>query len=234
MEKAKILVADDEIEIQQLLKRYLEREGYNVDTASDGEMALFYSRSKKYELIILDIMMPKIDGIEVCRIMRNETNVPILMLTAKDDEIDKVLGLGIGADDYITKPFSINEVVARVKAHLRRFLSLNTDNREVKSQRKFFGDIAIDFSSYTVYKDNEVVALRTKEFELLKFFANNPNQVFTLSQIFRNVWGDEYYEDDNTVRVHIRRLRQKIERDPDNPELIQTVWRIGYKLVGDQ
>jgi len=178
MGNIRVLIADDEKEIRDLVKKYLEPELYQVDTAVDGEEALRLFESHKYDLILLDLMMPKIDGIEVCRRLRNLTNIPILMLTAKDQEIDKILGLGIGADDYMTKPFSINELVARIKAHLE--------------------------------------------------------QVFTKSQIFRQVWGSAYLEDDNTVMVYIRKLRKKIEADPSDPRWIQTVWGIGYKFAGEK
>ncbi|CEH31477.1 PhoP family transcriptional regulator [Aneurinibacillus migulanus] len=234
MEDIRVLIADDEKEIRDLLKKYLERELYKVDVAVNGEEALTLFDKNKYNLIILDLMMPKIDGIEVCRRLRNKTNVPILMLTAKDHEVDKILGLSIGADDYITKPFSINEVVARVKALMRRFLILGSDgNSHEKTLIKFKG-ITIDLKKYTVTISGEEVSLTAKEFELLKFFASHPEQVFTKTQLFRNVWGSEYLEDDNTVMVHIRKLRKKIEDDPSDPKFIQTVWGIGYKFVGEK
>ncbi|WP_425448985.1 response regulator transcription factor [Dethiothermospora halolimnae] len=231
MEDIKILVADDEVEIQKLLKRYLEREGYEVDTASHGQEAIDLITNNKYSLIVLDLMMPKVDGIEVCRRIRDRVSALILMLTAKDSEIDKVLGLSIGADDYITKPFSINEVVARVKAHLRRYYVIGAKGEYKEDRYKEIGKIKIDFDSYCVYINSEPVKLTAIEFKLLKFFINNPKQVFTKAQIFRNVWGDNYYEDDNTVMVHIRRLRKKIEDNPKEPKLIQTVWGIGYKFT---
>lgn len=234
MKEIRVLIADDEKEIRDLLKKYLERELYKVDVAVNGEEALTLFDQNKYNLIILDLMMPKIDGIEVCRRLRNKTNVPILMLTAKDHEIDKILGLSIGADDYITKPFSINEVVARVKALMRRFLILGSDGNSYEKTLIKFKGITIDLKKYTVIIAGEEVSLTAKEFELLKFFASHPEQVFTKTQLFRNVWGSEYVEDDNTVMVHIRKLRKKIEDDPSDPKLIQTVWGIGYKFVGEK
>lgn len=209
MEQGKILVAEDDREIRMLLKKYLEKEGYEVDTACDGAEALASFERYPYHLVLLDVMMPKMDGIEVCRRLRNQSNIPILMLTAKDGEVDMILGLGMGADDYITKPFRINEVLARVKAQLRRYFLLGTKQDE--NQLKVFGNLTIDMASYSVQRGEEPIVLTAKEFQLLKFFSDHPNQVFTKAQIFRQVWGDEYIEDDNTVMVHIRRLRKKIE-----------------------
>lgn len=236
MGNIRVLVADDEKEIRDLVKKYLERELYQVDTAVDGEEALRLFESYKYDLILLDLMMPKIDGIEVCRRLRNLTNIPILMLTAKDQEIDKILGLGIGADDYMTKPFSINELLARIKAHLRRFLVLGSETDSAVSSEESlirYKGLSIDLKKYSATIEGEKIALTAKEFELLKFFASHSEQVFTKTQIFRQVWGSAYLEDDNTVMVHIRKLRKKIEADPSDPKWIQTVWGIGYKFAGD-
>ncbi|PCN44998.1 DNA-binding response regulator [Brevibacillus laterosporus] len=234
MEEIRVLIVDDEKEIRDLLRKYLERELYQVDVAVNGEEALQMFEKKKYNLLILDVMMPKIDGIEVCRRLRNKTNIPILMLTAKDHEIDKILGLSMGADDYITKPFSINEVVARVKAIMRRFLILGSDDRSYENTLLTFKGITIDLKKYTVHLAGEMISLTAKEFELLKFFASHPEQVFTKTQLFRQVWNSEYVEDDNTVMVHIRKLRMKIEANPSEPKYIQTVWGIGYKFVGEK
>ncbi|MBA4536790.1 response regulator transcription factor [Bacillus aquiflavi] len=234
MEDVRVLVADDEKEIRNLLKKYLERELYKVDVAVNGEEALKLFAQNKYNLIILDIMMPKIDGVEVCRKLRDQTNVPILMLTAKDTEVDKILGLTIGADDYITKPFSMNEFIARIKAHMRRYLILGSEqHHEDKSTIKFKG-LTINLKTYTVTKNEKEISLTAKELKLLKFFVSHPEQVFTKTQLFRNAWGDHYIEDDNTVMVHIRKLRKKIEDDPSNPKYIQTVWGIGYKFTGER
>lgn len=229
-----MLIADDEKEIRDLLKTYLKRECYEVDVAVDGEDALGLFEQNHYHLVILDVMMPKIDGIEVCRRMRNHTNVPILMLTAKDLEGDKILGLSIGADDYITKPFSVNEVLARIKAMLRRYLVLGSESRSDEQSLIQFKGLTINLKTYTVTAGGQEISLTAKEFELLKFFASNPGQVFTKTQLFRNAWSDQYIEDDNTVMVHIRRLRKKIEPDPSDPQFIQTVWGIGYKFVGEK
>ncbi|ONG95175.1 response regulator transcription factor [Bacillus cereus] len=234
MKDIRILIADDDKEIRNLLKIYLERELYMVDTAINGDEALQLFNQNNYNLVILDLMMPKVDGIEVCRKLRDKTNVPILMLTAKDHEVDKILGLSIGADDYITKPFSIHEVIARVKALMRRFLVLGSDANTQEKTTLTFKGLLIDLNTYTVHTNKEEINLTGKELELLKFFTSNPGQVFTKTQLFRNVWDDNYIEDDNTVMVHIRKLRKKIEIDPSNPKFIQTVWGIGYKFVGEQ
>lgn len=234
MEDVRVLIADDEKEIRDLLKKYLERELYTVDIAINGEEAIRLFEQNKYNLIILDLMMPKIDGIEVCRRLRDKTNIPILMLTAKDQEVDKILGLSIGADDYITKPFSINEVVARVKALMRRFLILGSNTNTQEETVLTFKGLTIDLKKYTANVNGKEISLTGKELELLKFFASNPEQVFTKTQIFRNVWDSNYIEDDNTVMVHIRKLRKKIETNPSDPKFIQTVWGIGYKFVGEK
>ncbi|ACK60806.1 MULTISPECIES: response regulator transcription factor [Bacillus] len=234
MKDIRILIADDDKEIRNLLKIYLERELYMVDTAINGEEALHLFNQNNYNLVILDLMMPKIDGIEVCKKLRDKTNIPILMLTAKDHEVDKILGLSIGADDYITKPFSIHEVIARVKALMRRFLVLGSNNTAQEKTTLSFKGLTINLNTYTVHTNKEEISLTGKELELLKFFTSNPGQVFTKTQLFRNVWDDNYIEDDNTVMVHIRKLRKKIEIDPSNPKFIQTIWGIGYKFVGEK
>lgn len=234
MKDIRILIADDDKEIRNLLKIYLERELYMVDTAINGKEALHLFNQNNYNLVILDLMMPKIDGIEVCKKLRDKTNVPILMLTAKDHEVDKILGLSIGADDYITKPFSIHEVIARVKALMRRFFVLGSNNTAQEKTTLSFKGLTINLNTYTVHTNKEEISLTGKELELLKFFTSNPGQVFTKTQLFRNVWDDNYIEDDNTVMVHIRKLRKKIEIDPSNPKFIQTIWGIGYKFVGEK
>lgn len=236
MQPIRVLVADDEREIRELVKKYLERELYAVDTASNGEEALRLFELNKYNLVVLDLMMPYIDGVEVCRRIREKSNVPLLMLTAKDEEMDKIVGLGIGADDYMTKPFSIHELIARSKAQLRRFMILGSEaigSAKEDTLLRFTG-LIIDTKKYTVMRDGQEVHLTAKEFELLKLFAAHPEQVFTKTQIFRQVWGSQYIEDDNTVMVHIRKLRLKVESNPSEPKLIQTVWGIGYKFAGER
>src|SRR5699024_6502566 len=178
--------------------------------------------------------MPKVDGIEVCRRLRNKTNIPILMLTAKDQEVDKVLGLGIGADDYITKPFSINEVIARVKSLMRRFLILGSDGESLEKTSIQYKDLTIDLKKYISVIGGEEVPLTAKEFELLKFLAAHNEQVFTKRQLYRNVWDSDYIEDDNTVMLHMRKIRKIIDVDPSNLHFIEIVCGIGYKFVSEQ
>lgn len=236
MESARILVADDETEIRNLLAKYLEREGYAVDTARTGVEALSLALRRRYDLAILDIMMPELDGFETCARLRKDYDLPILFLSARDGESDKVSGLVLGADDYVTKPFSVNELVARVRAHIRR----DRRNRERESDREpvaepvpsAFG-IEITLERHEVRKDGAIISLTPKEFDLLVFFMRTPGQVFTKSRLFRAVWGDSVVMDDNTVMVHIRRLRTKIEADPSNPSIILTVHGIGYCLAAD-
>ncbi|MGR5984797.1 response regulator transcription factor [Bacillus cytotoxicus] len=181
-----------------------------------------------FDLIILDIMMPKLDGLEVVRIIREKSAVPILMMSAKDTDIDKAVGLGLGADDYICKPFSMIELAARAKASIRRFTKYSAT--EQKEEMIEIGDLKIDPINFTVYKKEKQLKLTLKEFEILKLFARNQNRVFTKAQIYNLIWNEEYYGDDNVINVHMRRLREKIETDPSNPEYIKTLWGIGYKL----
>jgi len=181
-----------------------------------------------FDLIILDIMMPKLDGLEVVRIIREKSAVPILMMSAKDTDVDKAVGLGLGADDYICKPFSMIELAARVKAGIRRSTKYSTTEETEKMIQ--IGDLTIDPINFTVEKNGKSLKLTLKEFEILKLFVKNQNRVFTKAQIYTLVWNEEYYGDDNVINVHMRRLREKIESDPSNPEYIKTLWGIGYKL----
>ncbi|MBY0115568.1 response regulator transcription factor [Paenibacillus sp. FSL H8-0317] len=233
MQNIRVLIADDDKEIRDLIRKYLEREMYTVDTAADGEQALQLFQQHKYNMVILDLMMPQMDGTEACRRIRSISNVPIMMVTAKDHETDKIIGLGIGADDYITKPFSIHELVARIKALMRRFMVLGTEVPDHSEVIRFKG-LMMNLKTYTVDVQGKETDLTGKETELLKFMMSNPGQVFTKAQLFRNVWDNGYLDDDNTVMVHIRKLRMKIESDPSNPQFIKTVWGIGYKFVGER
>ncbi|OMF61902.1 response regulator transcription factor [Paenibacillus sp. FSL R5-0623] len=233
MQNIRVLIADDDKEIRDLIRKYLEREMYTVDTAADGEQALQLFQQHKYNMVILDLMMPQMDGMEACRRIRSISNVPIMMVTAKDHETDKIIGLGIGADDYITKPFSIHELVARIKALMRRFMVLGTEVPDHSEVIRFKG-LMMNLKTYTVDVQGKETDLTGKETELLKFMMSNPGQVFTKAQLFRNVWDNGYLDDDNTVMVHIRKLRMKIESDPSNPQFIKTVWGIGYKFVGER
>ncbi|EJS03069.1 response regulator transcription factor [Bacillus mycoides] len=225
-----ILLVEDDISIQEMVETYLVKEGFQVTIASDGEEGVNTYLKGSFDLIILDIMMPKLDGLEVVRIIREKSAVPILMMSAKDTDVDKAVGLGLGADDYICKPFSMIELAARVKAGIRRSTKYSvTETTEKMIQ---IGDLTIDPINFTVEKNGKSLKLTLKEFEILKLFVKNQNRVFTKAQIYTLVWNEEYYGDDNVINVHMRRLREKIESDPSNPEYIKTLWGIGYKLEG--
>lgn len=229
--KQKILIIDDDADLCRLLKNNLEPEGYQVCIRHDGVAGLEEAQNSDYQLIILDIMLPLINGYEVLKKIREKSFVPVLMLTAKDSEGDKVSGLRMGADDYLTKPFSNSEFLARVSSLLRRYTVFNTADSSGKTI--VLGRLSVDKSAREVRKDGLPLELTAKEFDLLLFFAQNPGKVFTKKQIYRAVWMDEYAFDDNNIMVHIRRLRKKIEDNPENPIYILTVWGVGYKLGGD-
>ncbi|HZX21142.1 MAG TPA: response regulator [Clostridia bacterium] len=220
-----ILIIEDEKPIAEIIKFNLEREGYKAFIAYDGEDGLHKAITLNPDLILLDVMLPKLDGFQVCSEIRKTLTVPILMLTAKEEEVDKVLGFEMGADDYITKPFGMRELLARVKANLRR-MDVNIDNK-TKGVLSIDG-ITIDFSKYEVQKNGEIIDLTLREFELLKFLAVQAEQVFTREQLLRQVWGYEYYGDIRTVDVTVRRLREKIEDDSGTPEYIMTKRGVGY------
>lgn len=228
----KILVVEDEKEIADLIRDYLSASNYKVIIANDGEKGLELFESEKPQLTILDIMLPKKDGFEVCRTIRSKSNIPILMLSAKKEDTDKIIGLGLGADDYITKPFSPRELIARVQSQLRRYTELST-NQEKKEILSFNG-LEIDATAYTITLDNEIVPFSVKEFEILHYLASNANQALSREKIFDEIWGYNEYGDINTVTVHIRKIREKIEKDPSRPSFIETVWGIGYKFKGDK
>ena len=233
MEGRKILVVEDDETLLNALKYNLAKEGYSVVTAVDGVQALEIARGEKPDLIILDIMLPKLDGFEVCRILRKEMTVPILMLTAKVEEIDKVVGLEIGADDYMTKPFSLRELLARVRAMLRRAEMLRKETlfkEESISPAIKVGNIEIDFARHQVSLGDSILDLSPKEFELLAFLAKNRGQAFTRDYLLEKVWGYDYTGDTRTVDVHIRWLRQKIESDPAHPRRLLTIRGFGYKF----
>ena len=224
----KVLVVDDEPQILEVVSKYLAREGFQISTARDGEVALTLFNTSKPDLVVLDLMLPKVDGLEVFRRLRTLSAVPVIMLTAKGEETDRIVGLELGADDYITKPFSPRELVARVKAVLRRATTgtmLETGERTLVR-----GELRIDPRARSVSVADKDVELTSKEFDLLWFLASHPGQVFTRSQLLDHVWGFEYYGDSSTVTVHIRRLREKIETDPGNPHYLSTVWGVGYKF----
>jgi len=228
-----ILVVEDDANLLDVLRHNLAREGYGVVTARDGEAGVAEARAHKPDLILLDIMLPVLDGLEVCRILRKEMTVPILMLTAKAEEIDKVVGLEMGADDYVTKPFSLRELLARIKAMLRRSeVAREESSRSAGSGRGaiHIGTIDIDLDRHVVARGADEVALSPKEFDLLAFLAQNPRRAFSRDYLLDRVWGYEYAGDTRTVDVHVRWLRQKIEEDPGNPAMLLTVRGVGYKL----
>lgn len=225
----KILLIEDDVEISEMLKKFLTTEGFEVVTAYDGESACEKFFETEYSLVLLDLMIPKIDGMEVMNVIREKSFVPIIIVSAKDTDSDKSLGLGLGADDYITKPFSVTEVLARIKANIRRNAqySPGAASEECRIER---GGLLIDTNDYSVMKHGEKIELTAKEFEILKLLMANPKKVYTKEQIYSAVWRDAYVGDENAVNVHISRLRSKIEENPRNPKYIVTVWGIGYKL----
>jgi len=231
LEKAtakRILVVDDEPTLVATVKYNLEREGYSVDTATDGESALDKARRGRPDLVILDVMLPVIDGFEVCRLLRREMNVPIIMLTAKTEEVDRVVGLEIGADDYVTKPFSMRELMARVKALLRRSTAEASEQRETLSS----GDVEIDLRRREASRAGERLLLKPKELELLTFFLENRGRAFTREQLLDQVWGYDFVGGTRTVDVHVNWLRQKIEVEPAKPTRLVTVRGTGYRFDG--
>ncbi|AGC69706.1 Two component transcriptional regulator, winged helix family [Thermoclostridium stercorarium subsp. stercorarium DSM 8532] len=224
--RRKILIVDDEKNIVDILKYNLKKEGFDTVEAYDGKQALEMVEREKPDLILLDIMLPEYDGFTVCKKIRQTLNTPILMLTAREEEVDKVLGLELGADDYITKPFSPRELMARVKANLRRVAD---DNKQVTQNEVIVcGDLTIDVNRYEVRRGSDVIELTLREFELVKFLASQKGQIFTRENLLEKVWGYEYYGDVRTVDVTIRRLREKLEKIPSKPEYILTKRGVGY------
>jgi DNA-binding response OmpR family regulator len=221
-----VLLVDDEPTLVATLKYNLEREGYRVITAADGEQALLAARAERPELIILDLMLPVMDGLEVCRILRRETSQPILMLTARGEEVDKVVGLELGADDYVTKPFGMRELLARVRALLRRTGASEPDEGLVS------GDLTFDLKRREVRRDGKALDLKPKEIDLLLYFARNRGRAFSREQLLREVWGYDFYGDSRTVDVHVSWLRQKIEPEPHRPARLVTVRGVGYRFEG--
>lgn len=242
--KKTILIVDDEKMILNLLSCNLIKEGYNVIEAKDGLEAITIAQEEKPDLILLDVMLPKLDGLLVCKRVKNIMNVPILMVTAKDDELDKILGLELGADDYITKPFSIRELLARVKANLRKADVIANVKKEVKEVKKpeetpelkrtniiKVGVLTLDLDRFEVMVNDRIVDLTLREFEVLKFLASDPGQVITRETLLEKVWGYEYYGDIRTVDVTVRRIREKIERDTSNPKILITKRGVGYYIA---
>ncbi|MEJ8552768.1 winged helix-turn-helix domain-containing protein [Tepidibacter sp. Z1-5] len=228
---SKILIIEDEKPISDILKFNLKKEGYEIETAFDGEEGINKTYSFKPDLILLDVMIPVYDGFQVCKKVRETLSTPIIMVTAKEEEVDKVLGLELGADDYITKPFSVRELMARVKANLRRTQMLNTDNKNGDIITD--GSLSVDLVKYEVNKNDDNIDLTIREFELLKFLITQKNQVFSREQLLEQVWGYEYYGDIRTVDVTVRRLREKIEDNSSNPNYIITKRGVGYYFKGE-
>lgn len=232
MEEARILIVDDEKEIRDLVGIYLTNEGYQVVLAGTGMEALSIMKKEgdSIDLIVLDIMMPVVNGIDACMEIRKKYNVPIIMLSAKAEDIDKILGLSVGADDYLTKPFNPLELIARVKAQLRRATKLNDFNKQ-KSTTLIEDDLVMDMDAGKVYKGGTEINLTPTEYGILKLLWVNKGITFRTEEIYEKVWGQEYFENNNTVMVHIRKLREKIEDNPREPRYVFTVWGIGYKFV---
>ena len=226
----KVLVVDDEKLIVKGIRFSLEQDGMEVDAAYDGEEALEMAREKEYDIILLDLMLPKLDGLGVCQQIREFSNVPIVMLTAKGDEMDKILGLEYGADDYITKPFNILEVKARIKAIMRRMTQAAPKEEKVKVVVS--GDLRLDCEGRRVFIAGKEINLTAKEFDLLELLVFNPNKVYSRENLLNIVWGYEYPGDVRTVDVHIRRLREKIEQNPSDPKYVHTKWGVGYYFQG--
>ncbi|MCU6761322.1 Transcriptional regulatory protein walR [uncultured Roseburia sp.] len=229
-----ILIVEDDAKIAQLESDYLEINGYETAIVSDGSLVIAELRKKKYDLVLLDIMLPGCSGYDICRQIRDEIDIPILMVTARTEAVDVIRGLGLGADDYITKPFDPSQLVARVRSHLKRYARLTKDrnkNRE-ESERIIIQDLVIEPKTWKVFKGERELKLPNREFELLCFLAENPNIVFSKEALFEKIWGFDYVSDAATVSVHINRLREKIEDDSRNPQIIETVWGAGYRLNG--
>ena len=224
-----ILIVDDEPSIREVVTLYLQREGFTVDAAADGANALALATARRPDLVILDLMLPGLDGLEVYRRLHSLLNMPVIMLTARGAEAERIAGLELGADDYVVKPFSPGELVARVKAVLRRAGQLSPVI-DPSAAPVVFADLRIDPRAHLVEARGRPVTLTAKEFDLLWFLASHPAQVFTRSQLLDRVWGHDFFGDASTVTVHVRRLREKIERDPSQPQLIVTVWGVGYKF----
>ena len=226
---SKILIIEDEEAIADLEKDYLELSGFEVEIAADGETGLKRALDEDFQLVILDLMLPGVDGFEICKKIRESKNTPIIMVSAKKDDIDKIRGLGLGADDYMTKPFSPSELVARVKAHLARYTRLVSSNQKANDIVEIRG-IRIDKTARRVFINGVEKPFTTKEFDLLTFLAENPNHVFTKEELFREIWDMDSIGDIATVTVHIKKIREKIETDTANPQYIETIWGVGYRF----
>lgn len=232
MSKEKILIVDDEKDIRNLIEIYLKSEGYETLKAKDGEEALYLLKGNDVDLVILDVMMPKLNGIETCIKIREENELPIIMLSAKSEDIDKILGLNMGADDYLSKPFNTLELIARVKSQLRRYKKFNNyqDKDNEDKLTITIDDLVIKIDTHEVFLADKSIRFTPIEFDILVLLAKNRGKIFSIVNIYESVWNQEYMESDNTVMVHIRKIREKIEEDPRNPRFIKTVWGVGYKI----
>ncbi|MBS4209395.1 response regulator transcription factor [Bacillus sp. FJAT-50079] len=237
MDKEKILVVDDDPDIRKVLQLYLCKSGYDVIEAENGEIALTIFDQVSPDLLILDVMMPGMDGLELCQMIRRKSDIPILFLSAKEDDVDKIVGLGVGGDDYVSKPFSPSVLTAKVKAHLRRrrFLDkrITQSEHENKGRKSMiiYEGLVIDQESYSVKVNHQEIHLSAKEYQILSLLAMNPNRVYTAEQLFHKIWGEDSFGDHRTVMVHISNLRKKVEADPTQPRFITTVRGIGYKFT---
>lgn len=228
--QTRILFIEDDQSISEMVKSYLVKEGFSVTAADNGEEGIAQFLNDSFDLVILDIMMPKLDGLEVMRRIRERSPIPILIMSAKDSDVEKAVGLGLGADDYIAKPFSLIEVAARVKAAIRRATRYSHYVQKEEANLLTIHELVIDLDNFLVTKRGVPLKLTLKEFDILKLFAVNPRRVFTKAQIYHFVWKDDYFGDENVINVHMRRLREKIEDDASDPQYIKTLWGIGYKL----
>lgn len=222
-----ILIVEDEQDIRELLEIHLSKEGYTIFTAEDGVQALDIFQNKDIDIALLDVMIPKIDGFKVLKKIRETSEIPVIFITAREEESDKILGLGLGADDYVIKPFSPIEIIARVQAQLRRYYKYSN---KIHKTEIIIGELMLDKESCSIYKNNIELALNPKEYRLLQFILENPGKVYTKKQLYEIVWENPYYGDSNTIMVHISHIREKIESDPKNPKYLKTIRGIGYKM----
>lgn len=229
-----ILLVEDDHQISEMVSGHLSKEGFQVVSAFNGEEAIQHFSNSEVELVILDLMLPESNGLDLLQTMRKTSMVPILIMSAKNSDVDKALGLGFGADDYLGKPFSLIELTARIKAMLRRSNQYSQSNEADQNTIIRIGDMVIDCERYTVFKKDKPIKLTAKEFQILRLLAANPNRVFTKGQLFESIWNEAYYGDENVINVHIRRIREKVETAPSSPTYIKTVWGIGYKLESPQ
>lgn len=237
---SRILIAEDDEKIAFLERDYLEGNGYETEIIADGAQVLSALREKEYDLLLLDVMLPHCGGYDICRLVRDEIDIPILMVTARTEPIDVIRGLGLGADDYITKPFDPSQLVARVGSHIKRYQRLtgggngsgNGGSKQSKDGKIHVAGLTIEPENWRAWKDDKELHLPNREFELLRFLAENPNIVFSKETLFEKIWGYDYVSDAATVSVHINRLREKIEEDARNPQIIETIWGVGYRLNG--